>query len=445
MRGHMQQQEATRPGTPTDGTGPLGDTWLDCFFCDARRPPDLDPFCHRCGGTLIAQTSRPFTVSASQAGMARYLANLPVGRRFVTLGEGHTPLIRLDRLFPGEDVYAKAEFVSVTGSFKDRGSAVAVSAACAMGAEGIVCASTGNNAASVSAYAARAGLPCIVTLPKGTPAAKVLQAKAHGAITVEVAGDFSDAYAMAERINRADRRWANLTSTYLNPYTTAAHATIMYELFEQLGQVGSIFIPIGAGPMLDGIMSGARRLKAANLIADLPVPVGVQAAGCAPIAEAFAKGAQTVEAWSGPVAGIAGSINDPLRGYPQDGTRTLTIIRDSRGMALQVADDDIRGAMRDLGSLEGIAAEPASATPLAALRALSVRNLPKPIVLVVSGHALKDAGSQPGAGDAAIAVDAQTDPLIVVAAARERFAASRGTASPSNRQGEPDAQQAAAC
>jgi len=331
--------------------------------------------------------------------------------------------LKLGRLFPDRDVHVKAEWINPTGSFKDRGSAVAVSAAKALGAAGVICASTGNNAASVSAYAARAGMPCIVVLPAGTPANKIMQAKAHGAVVLEAQGTFSDAYAVANRIQGEQPNWANLTSTYLNPYMTAAHATILYEAVVRLGTIGTIIVPIGAGPMLDGIMQGAHRLLRHGLIERLPVPVGVQGAGCAPIAVAFANGAEAVQAWSAPVSGLPGSINDPLRGYAGDGTRTLTRIRDAGGYAIAVSDDEIRRSMLDLGQVEGMAAEPASATPLAALRRLEDRRLPEPIVLVVSGHALKDPGAQPASVEPSLDIEASADASAITRAAEQRFAA----------------------
>jgi threonine synthase len=388
------------------------------------RTPDLYPHCRECGGSLRAEVTADGAPDDNARTLWDFAALLPAGEKQISLGEGGTPLLKLERLFPRDNVYVKAEWTNPTGSFKDRGSAVAMSAALALGAEGVVCASTGNNAASVSAYAARAGLPCVVTLPRATPANKVVQAKAHGALVLEVEGNFSDAYREAERIQAASPRWANLTSTYLNPYMTAAHATILYESSAVLGTIGSVILPIGAGPMLDGIMQGARRLHAGNRIAALPVPVGVQGAGCAPIAEAFAKGRDQVDAWTQPVTGIPGSINDPLRGYPEDGTRTLRVIREADGAAVAVTDDEIRRAMTDLGRFEGIAAEPASATPLAALRRLP--DLPRPVVLVISGHALKDPAAQPAAAEPGLDVDPAAGPLAVVEAARRRFRAASG-------------------
>ncbi len=402
-------------------SGGLSRTRLICFFCGAARPADLHPVCRACGGTMIARTLWPGRLPAGRR-FWDFADLLPVANHRVSLGEGGTLLLKLQRLFPDDAVYAKAEWTNATGSFKDRGSAVAVSAALSQGAEGVICASTGNNAASVSAFAARAGLPCIVALPKGTPANKIIQAKAHGAIVLEVPGDFSDAYREAARIQGAVAGWANLTSTYLNPYMTAAHATIFYELHAELGEVGTVIVPIGAGPMLDGIMQGARTLHEQGYLKRLPLPIGVQGTGCAPIADAFACGEDVVAAWPAPVQGMAGSINDPLRGYPDDGTRTLRILRSANGRAVAVSDLQIRRAMRDLGRREGIAAEPAAATPLAAWRDLADADLPRPIVLVISGHALKDPAAQPAAAAQSLDIDAGAAPAAVVAAAMRQFA-----------------------
>lgn len=241
---------------------------------------------------------------------------------------------------------------------------------------------------------------------------------------VEVAGNFSDAYHLAERIRLADPSWANLTSTFVNPYMTAAHATIFYEIHRQLHEpVGTIIMPIGAGPMLAGILQGAERLRDMGEIARLPVLIGVQSAGCAPIARAFFEGSDDVRAWEENAFGLAGSINDPLRGYAQDGTRTLRAIRRTDGFAVAVSDVDIETAMRDLGRQEGIAAEPAAAAPLAGLRALLKNNaLPRPIVLVVSGHALKDPGALPGHGEPSFQAGSDVDPLAIIRAGELRFA-----------------------
>ncbi len=397
----------------------LAATRLVCPWCGASRPPDLHPWCRQCRGSLSAEVDCPLDLPAAVRSLWDFSPLLPVGPVSVSLGEGATPLLPLQNLCAGDEVYAKAEWMNPTGSFKDRGAAVGVSAALALGAAGVVCASTGNNGAAVSAYAARAGLPCLVTLPVGTPPGKIVQARAHGAMVVEVPGTFSDAYQLAERIQQADSRWANLTSTFANPYMTAAHATIAYEVWAALGgRVGTVIVPIGAGPMLVGILQGAERLLRADKINRLLVPVGVQAAGCAPIARAFARGESEVTAWEGDCSGIAGSINDPLRGYPADGTRTLRAVQQARGIVHAVSDAEIVQAMRDLGRLEGVACEPTAAAPLAAFRTLDrTASLPRPVILVLSGHALKDPMSQPERLASTLTADPSADARAFIAAA----------------------------
>lgn len=363
---------------------------LACVWCGVERPLDLHPYCRECGGSLEVRGGGAPSLQRAET-LWDHADALPVLPR-VSLGEGGTPLIRLQRLGVGDEIYAKAEWTNPTGSFKDRGSAVAVSAAIEFGAKGVVCASTGNNAASVSAYAARAGLPCLIVLPVGTSPAKVFQARLHGATIVEVDGTFSDAYRLATLVAAADRKWPNLTSTFLNPYMTAAHATIAYELAGEFGSApGSVVVPIGAGPMLVGILDGLERLAAIGAVDRRTMLVGVQASGCAPIATAFAEGVEEVQPWTLDVDSCAGSINDPLIGYPADGTRTLRAIRATGGAAVAVSDAEIMTAMGELGSVEGIGCEPASAATLAALRYLDeAKPLPRPVVLVCSGHALKD-------------------------------------------------------
>jgi threonine synthase len=374
----------------TATTGELADQRLVCAWCGVGRPADLDPWCAACGGSLRVDLGR----------------RRPIDLVTVGLGEGGTPLLPIPRA-GGPGVLAKAEWVNPTGSFKDRGSAVAMSVAVALGAPGVIVASTGNNAASVSAYAARAGLPCVVLLPAATPRNKVIQAMAHGGIVVRIAGDFSDAYRIAELVRQAEG-WVNMTSTYLQPWMTAAHGAIADEIAATLDAVvGSIVVPVGAGPMLEGVVEGFERLIEAGSAGGMPLVVGVQASGCAPIADAWARGDTEVAAWPGPPTSIASSINDPLRGYPADGTRTLRALRRVGGRAIAVDDEAISVAMRDLGTLEGMACEPAAAAALAALRALDRETaVPRPVVLVLTGHVLKDPVHAPAPVDDGSALDA---------------------------------------
>lgn len=322
---------------------------------------------------------------------------LPLPVRLVTLGEMGTPLLTLERICD-TGVYAKAEWCNPTGSFKDRGAAMAMSWTVALGARSVVAASTGNNAASVAAYAARAGLPCVLFVPAGTSDAKVVQAIAAGASLLEVDGSFSDCHRLAQRFADETPDATNLTSTYASPLMTEAHKSIAYELVDDLGTApGSVVIPLGAGPMLAGIVKGFEELARAGRIPAPPMPVGVQATGCSPIVEAFEHQRAEVLAWEPPATTVAASIADPLTGYAGHGTRTLALLRRHGGTAIAVDDAGILEAARDLGTGEGVVCEPAAAATLAALRRHG--GLPRPCVLVLSGHGLKDpAALAQGAG-----------------------------------------------
>jgi threonine synthase len=181
-----------------------------CSECDWSGEPEARYACPRCGATL-AVAHRGDDWRGEERGIWRYRPLLPVGGAPVTLGEGGTPLVEAGPLL------VKNEAQNPTGSFKDRPVAVAATMARELGLEGLLCASTGNTSAAVAAYGARAGLPVRCLVPVGTPAAKLAQARAAGARLVVVNGSYSDAHALAA--GAAERfGWANLTSTYVNPY-----------------------------------------------------------------------------------------------------------------------------------------------------------------------------------------------------------------------------------
>jgi threonine synthase len=211
----------------------------------------------------------------------------------VTLGEGDTPLLQARRLDPSGGLLLKNETVNPTGSFKDRPVAVAATVARELGLSGLVCASTGNTGVAVAAYAARAGLPAACVVPETTPAAKMIQIEAVGARVVRVRGNYSDAYALA-RAAAESHGWANLTSTYVNPYMLEGDKTVAYEVFEQLGErvPDWVLVPVGAGPLLAAIHKGFRELGVPG-----PRMVAVQATGCAPVVRAFDSGVKEVNEW----------------------------------------------------------------------------------------------------------------------------------------------------
>lgn len=382
---------------------------LRCLACRAEEDAGSSYTtyrCMQCGGILAAFADhgpQPGTASGPERSMWRYRARLPVGPQVepVSLGEGMTPLLRceaLDGLLPGSArMWVKDETCNPSGSFKDRLVTVAITRAREIGASVVTCASSGNAAASTAAYAARAGMTAVVFVPERTPLAKVRQARAYGARVVLVPGDYSSSYQLCDAVARR-LGWPNLTTTYLNPYGTAALATVGYELFEQLTAAGVgtpdlVAAPVGSGPLLYGVDRGWREASAGTGPSSSPVPMlAVQAEGCAPIARAYAAGLREVEAWTTPTT-IASGISDPLRGYTEDGTTTLALLRASGGAAIAVSDDQIRSAADELARRVGVLAEPTGAAALAGVVAYAQTGGVRAggdVVVLVTGHAFKD-------------------------------------------------------
>ncbi len=382
---------------------------LICRKCKKTYPLDNRYHCTECKGLLevfydynkIKQVGKSmFTRELSS--IWKYAELLPLGKtsRVVSLGEGGTPLLRADNTGRGlglRNLFLKLESHNPTGSFKDRPTSVAVSKAVEEGAETIVIASSGNAGASAAAYAARAGLRCVVYVPKNTPENKIEQALSHGAQVNEVSGPYSNSFrAAAESSNMPC--WVNVTSTFYNPYTVEGDKTVAYEIWEQMG--GNvpdwIAIPIGAGPLLVGTYKGFTELVALGLVSKLPRMVGVQSESCAPIAHAFNRGSKTVEAWPEKIDTVASGIADPLIGYPEDGTTTLNVIRKSAGLAITVDDEEILDAGRRLAKEEGVFAEPTAASCLAGVKKLIDTDIVSPldtIIAVITGHGLKTPNS----------------------------------------------------
>jgi threonine synthase len=338
----------------------------------------------------------------------------------VTLGEGGTPLLEAARLGPAGRLLLKNESANPTLSFKDRGVSVATTAARARGALGLVAASTGNTAVSVAAYAARAGMPAACLVPEGTPAEKLRLVTAAGARLLRVAGSYSDAHALAHAIAQASG-WANLTTTYVNPDMLEGNKTVGLEIFDQLAgrAPDAVVVPVGAGPLLSGIAMAFDDLaREGRLEGPPPKLVAVQAQGCAPVARAFAQG-KPVRPWTDvPVQTSAGSIADPLDGYPEDGDRTLAAVRATGGAAIAVDDDAIARARDDLARDEGLVVELGAAAALAGYRALMEQGFLSAVdrtVLVLTGHGSKEAGAAraaPAGAEGALGEPAQREAAL---------------------------------
>ena len=392
---------------------------VSCGFAAAGNADVAEHRCLSCGDVLEAspahQGAAPETDLRYAHSLWRYRERLPIDPEAVpvTLGEGMTPLRRcpqLDELFDVPvRIWVKDETNNPTGSFKDRLVSVGITRARSQGATVVTCASSGNAAASTAAYAASAGMRSVVFVPASTPLAKVNQARAYGARVVTVPGDYSNSYlvcdAVAKRLN-----WPNLTTTYLNPYGTAGLATVGYELVDQFAAAGEspdlVSVPLGSGPLLYGIDRGWREASPATDDSGQMSLLGVQAEGCAPIVSAFDAGHKTVSPWDSPTT-IASGISDPLRGYPEDGTFTLRIIRRMRGSAVAVTDESIRWAAKQLAQKAGILAEPTGAASLAGV-AIHLKRTSMPraanVTICVTGHGFKDPDQMPPAEHSTISL-----------------------------------------
>lgn len=308
-----------------------------------------------------------------------YRAYLPVGERtpVVTLLEGGTPLVTVRLKHPQRQVWAKYEATNPTGSFKDRGMTVAVSRALEGQAQGVMCASTGNTAASAAAYAARAGLPCAVVVPSGGVAlSKLVQALVHGATVIPVEGEFDMVFALATA--SAERFSLRLVNS-INPDRLAGQKTAAFEICDGLGHAPDVLaIPVGNGGNITAYWQGFKEYHALGRIDRLPKMIGVQAEGAAPlIHDRPVSHPQTV----------ASAIRI---GRPASWTGAKQAVQESEGRFLMVSDDEILTAQALLAH-EGLFVEPASAASVAGVTKLLQEGIALgEVVCVLTGHGLKD-------------------------------------------------------
>ena len=352
----------------------------------------------------------------------RYRDRLPVGpdTRIISLGEGDTPLIKLrnlpDALGKDIDLYVKFEGLNPTCSFKDRGMTLAVTKAVEAGAQAIICASTGNTSAFAAAYAARAGITAFVIIPNGKIAAgKMAQAMMHGAVTLQIAGNFDVGMQLVKHI--ADQAPVSIVNS-INPFRLQGQKTIAFEIIEQLGRAPDYHcLPVGNAGNITAHWIGyseyasvdGRQVTAAcnhcnghcpyahdAVIDSRPVMVGYQAAGAAPfIHNRMIDNPETV----------ATAIRI---GHPQSWDYARHASNESGGWFDACADADILAAQKLLAEREGIFCEPASAVALAgAMRDIQRGNIPagSSVVCTLTGNGLKDPDT---------AVKQATAPIITV-------------------------------
>ena len=300
----------------------------------------------------------------------------------ITLCEGGTPLVQSSWLsgIVGGDVWLKVEGDNPTGSFKDRGMTLAVSVAAGQGAKAVVCASTGNTSASMTAYAARAGLTPIVLVPEGKiSAGKMAQAVMHGAEVIQVRGGFDECLEISRGL--ADKYAVALVNS-VNPVRLQGQKTAAFEIIDALGKAPDLHIlPVGNAGNISAYWIGFREYAEAGISAKTPVVWGFQAEGAAPIVRGErVPNPETVAS--------AIRIGNPASWKLAEAARD-----ESGGRISAVSDADILSAQRDLASRDGVFVEPASAIGVAGLlKAATAGEVERgqTIVVTVTGHGLKD-------------------------------------------------------
>lgn len=352
----------------------------------------------------------------------RYSDRLPVQEdtQFISLGEGNTPLIRLQNIprIIGKDVdiYVKYEGLNPTGSFKDRGMTMAVTKAVEEGSKAIICASTGNTSAAAAAYAARAGITAFVLIPDGKIAmGKLAQAMMHGAVVIQIKGNFDDGMQLVKEV--AEHAPVTIVNS-INPYRLQGQKTAAFEIVEELGQAPDYHcLPVGNAGNISAHWIGYCEYSAdadtldsevradsdkdeqyaiAKVTDKRPVMVGYQAAGSAP----FMRG----EMVDNPET-VATAIRI---GHPQSWDKAWQVKKESGGWFDECSDERILATQNLLAEKEGVFCEPASATSLAgALMDIEAGKIPEgsTIVCTLTGHGLKDPDT---------AIKQSTAPMITV-------------------------------
>ncbi len=335
----------------------------------------------------------------------RYRDRLPVhdDTRIISLGEGNTPLIRLNNIprIIGKDVdiYVKYEGLNPTGSFKDRGMTMAVTKAVEEGSKAIICASTGNTSAAAAAYAARAGITAFVLIPEGKIAlGKLAQAMMHGATVLQINGNFDVGMQLVKEVG--DDAPVTIVNS-INPFRLQGQKTAAFEIVEELGCAPDFHcIPVGNAGNITAHWMGYTEYHEHGIVNSRPKMVGYQAAGSAP----FMRGEMVDD---------PDTVATAIRiGHPQSWDKAWKVKEESVGWFDECVDEEILKTQKMLAMYEGVFCEPASATSLAgALKDIETDKIPEgsKIVCTLTGHGLKDP-------DTAIK---QSAPVLTVKATRE--------------------------
>ena len=355
-----------------------------CSACQARQPLDFTGWeCPACGGLMdLDEPARfePGHINPRDHTLWRYRHTFPLPAEVepVTLGEGLTPLVPVT--LDGRTVHFKLEFTNPTGSFKDRGMTVVLTAIRAIGVTAALEDSSGNAGASFAGYAARARVRASVYVPASASGPKLTQIAAYGADIHAVEGPRSNAAHAAQQAAAGGLYYA---SHVFNPLGLAGQATAAFEIWEQLGRVPeAVVLPVGNGTLLLGLHRGFKALVAAGLVQWLPRLVGVQALACAPLWAQYHHGPEGLAKVS-----EGATLAEGIRVFkPARAEAILAAIRESGGTLLAVEEPAIEEGRAELARL-GLYAELTSAIVWEALK-----HVPGEAVAILTGGGLKNAG-----------------------------------------------------
>ncbi len=371
-----------------------------CWDCGAEVDDPFVNTCPKCGGLLTVKMDlekvkemKPTDLHKTQIGVWRYAPFMPVDPEHkVSIQEGGTPLYptkALGEAIGCKNAFVKFEGLNPTGSFKDRGMTIGVSHANELGAKVVGCASTGNTSAALAAYAAKAGMKCAVFLPSGKVAmGKLAQALFFGAKVLSIDGNFDDALALARKM--ADERKLYLLNS-INPYRPEGQKSVLFEIMDQLAYdvPDRVILPVGNAANIWAVYKACMELKEVGWIDKVPMLTGIQAAGSAPVARAFAAKNKTFDPEPNPET-VATAIRI---GNPVSGRKALRAMYDTGGYCTTVTDEEIIAAQQLLGRKEGVCVEPASAASVAGLKKLielGVADKDERVVCICTGNGLKD-------------------------------------------------------
>jgi threonine synthase len=376
---------------------------LVCVSCglkiDEKKSHTL---CYKCGSPLDAlydykkikgEVLSHIELHRGRPALHKYLKLLPISEfnDSISLLEGSTPLYHAEKLgkkFGLKNLYVKNEGANPTGVFKDRGSLVEILKALEQKAKVVIVASSGNMAASVAAYAARACFKCYILVPETTAVGKVAQMLEYGAHVIKIRGEYSDCVNLVREIAKIHKYF--LAGDYV--YRREGQKTLAYEIIEQFeyNPPDVVIVPTGAGTNISAIWKGFNEFKKLGLIKNLPKMVGVQARGASVIEEAFRKKLSKYKARrKTDTICSAVAVADPV-----DGNLVLKAVKESKGTMIAIEDKDALKAQKLLAGTEAIFCETSSALAIAAIPHLKEKKIIKKgdfIVCIATGNGLKDA------------------------------------------------------